>query len=102
MSACGTYVHRQARQALTFSRVVRFGAPFVSASMEVFDEGRRVFAEVSEINGLSSLLKEEEAIKGLEELRRRLMDRGKDSLCMGKGRISTVEPQGIDQICLRP
>lgn len=92
----------QTRRALTLSRVVGIGTPLVSASMEVLDKGRRVFAKISKVDGLSSLLEEEETIEGLEELRRGLMDGGKDGLCMGKGRISAVEPQGIDQICLRP
>jgi hypothetical protein len=66
---------------LTFSRVVRVGTSLVGTSVEVFDEGRRVLAEVSEVNSLSSLLKEKETIESLEEFRRRLMDSSENSLC---------------------
>jgi hypothetical protein len=66
---------------LTFSRVIRVGTSLVGTSVEVFDEGRRVLAEVSEVNSLSSLLKEEETIESLEKFGRRLMDSSENSLC---------------------
>lgn len=63
-----------------FSRVVVLGTPLVGTFVEVLDERRRVLAEITEVDSLSSLLKKEKSIEGLEEFRRRLMDSSEDSL----------------------
>ena len=52
----------------------------VGPGVEVFEHGLRVLPEVAKVDGLATLLQQQEAVEGLEQLGRRLVDGGEDGL----------------------
>jgi hypothetical protein len=45
-----------------------------TVALEIIKHGRRSFADVTKVHSLTSLLEEQETIKDLEQLSRRLMN----------------------------